>query len=175
MEATAVGTEANKVDEEPVQALHKAPVEAAVHKRELSTAEEVGPIEASAHKEEILPFEATAQKEGMTEAELAAPLDAMTDKVVPETAQPQEPSAQVLPSAPAVGEEALQEEEVAGFYHNAHEEAHEAEPEQAQTLAAEPAATEAAAIAEPVTETKVLGTHLDRITLSAHILDGCAD
>ena len=160
MEATAVAAEEDKVDEEPAQALHEAPVEAAVHKRKLSTAEEVGAAEATAHKEEVSPVEAAAQKTGMSEAEVAAPLDAMTDKVVPETAQPEEPSAQVLPRAPAAGEEAIHEEEVADFYHNAPEEAHEAEPEQAQALVEEPAATEAAAVEEPVTETKVLGAHL---------------
>ena len=99
-------------EEEPVQAVHEAPVEAAVHKKEVSAAEEVGPVEATAPEEEALPVEAIAQQDKMTEAELAAPLDAITEKVLPETAQPEEPSCSgVLPRAPAAGEEAIHEEE----------------------------------------------------------------
>ena len=143
--------------DEPVQAVHEAPVEATAHKKEVSAAEEAGPVEATAHKEEALPVEATAQHEKMTEAEVAAPLDAIAEKVLPETAQPEEPAAQELPSAPAAEAEAVHEEEKSGFYHEqAQEEAHQAQPEQAQLLTEEPAAEVAApAVEEPVAEAKV--------------------
>lgn len=143
-------------EEEPIQAVHGLPMEATVHHKEVHAAEEVEPVEASAHMGEHLPVEAPAQQELMSEAEMAAPLDAMTDKVLPETAQPEE-----LPSAPAVQTEAFHEEEKAGHYESAQEEVHQAEPEQAQALTEEPAAAVAATAAEePVTETKVLGAHL---------------
>ena len=149
--------EDNQMDE-PVQAMHEAPVEATTHKKEVSAAEEVGPVEATAHKEEALPVEATAQHEKLTEAEVAAPLDAIAEKVLPETAQPGEPAARELPSTPATEAEAVHEEVKAGYYHEQpQEEAHQAEPEQAQPLIEEPAAEVAApAVEEPIAETKVL-------------------
>ncbi len=145
-------------EEEPVQAVHEAPVEAAAHKKEVSAAEEVGPVEATAPEEEALPVEAIAQQDKMTEAELAAPLDAITEKVLPETAQPEEPATQELPSAPAAEAEAVHEEEKSGFYHEqVPEDIHQAHPEQAQLLTEAPAAEVAdPAVEDPVAETKVL-------------------
>ena len=71
-------------EEEPVQAVHEAHVEAAAHK------EEAAPVVAHGY---------------MAEAEMAAPLDAIAYKALPETAQPEEPTAHELPSETAQHEQ----------------------------------------------------------------------
>lgn len=139
-------------EEKPVQAVHEAPHEATEHKEKDIAAEEVGPIETTAHKEEAQPVEAVAQNGKLSEAELAAPLDAITDKVLPEAAQPEDPIAH--------------EEVEEGCTEKAQDEAHQAEPEEAQAIHQEPAAAGAAAAAEePVEETKVHGA---TVTMQYH-------